>query len=93
MSSKTLFTALALAMLSLLTACGGGDASDDNVADQSEAQGVGGIGGSGRKGEGVGGIGGSGGRVAGVGGIGGSGGKVQGAGGSGAPVGPLASAR
>jgi hypothetical protein len=83
MSSKTLFTAVALAALSLLTACGGGDAADDNVANLAQADGVGGIGGSGGHVAGVGGIGGSGGKVDGVGGIGGSGGKAEGVGGIG----------
>jgi hypothetical protein len=70
MTSKTLFAAVALATLSFLTACGGGgDASDDNVANQARVNGVGGIGGSGVAS--VGGIGGSG--IASVGGIGGSG--------------------
>ena len=74
MSSKTLYTVIALAALTFLTACGGGDASGDNVAMQSAA-GVGGIGGGGAQPAGVGGIGGSGAKPAGVGGIGGSGAK------------------
>jgi hypothetical protein len=73
MTSKTLFTAIALAALSLLSACGGGDGPDDNVANRAQANGVGGIGGSGGGVTGVGGIGGSGGGATGVGGFGGSG--------------------
>ena len=34
MTSRILFSAVALATLSFLTACGGGDAADDNVANQ-----------------------------------------------------------
>ena len=77
MIRKTLLTAVALATLTFLTACGGGDAGDDNVAMNSQASSVnvGGIGGSGAGTQGVGGLGGSGMGTAGVnvGGIGGSG--------------------
>jgi hypothetical protein len=85
MTSRILFSAVALAALSLLTACGGGDASEDNAASQAPtARGdTGGIGGSGLttlavRGGGtatpqVGGIGGSGVVAPSVGGIGGSG--------------------
>ena len=81
MTSKTLTTAIAVAVLAFLTACGGG--ASDNVAMQSQADGVGGIGGSGAGVAGVGGIGGSGAGVQGVGGIGGSGVGVAGVGGIG----------
>jgi hypothetical protein len=80
MTSRTLFTAVALATLSFLAACGGGDARDDG---QVQANGVGGIGGSGITSQGVGGIGGSGVVAQGVGGIGGSGVTSQGVGGIG----------
>lgn len=80
MTSRTLFTAVALAALSFLTACGGGNASDDG---QAQPGGVGGIGGSGVATQGVGGIGGSGVTSQGVGGIGGSGVVTQGVGGIG----------
>ena len=80
MTSRILFSAVALAALSFLTACGGGDAGDDNVANQASATSIGGIGGSGT--QSVGGIGGSG--TQSVGGIGGSGTQsVGGIGGSG----------
>ncbi len=90
MTSRTLFSAVALATLTLLTACGGGDASDDGTRAQLQVggsglttQGVGGIGGSGIAAQGVGGIGGSGLTTQGVGGIGGSGVAAQGVGGIG----------
>ena len=85
MTSRILFSAVALAALSLLTACGGGDASEDNAGSQAPtAAGYsGGIGGSGLttlavRDSGtatpqVGGIGGSGIVAPSVGGIGGSG--------------------
>jgi len=79
MIRTTLLTAVALAALSLLTACGGGAAGDDSVAMNSQASSVnvGGIGGSGvgAASVNVGGIGGSGVGAASVsvGGIGGSG--------------------
>ena len=62
MTSRILFSAVALAALSLLAACGGGDASGDNAANQAPtAQAdTGGIGGSGIVAPNVGGIGGSG---------------------------------
>ena len=80
MTSRTLFTVVALATLSFLAACGGGDANDET---QAQANGVGGIGGSGLTTQGVGGIGGSGLTTQGVGGIGGSGLTAQGVGGIG----------
>jgi hypothetical protein len=83
MTSRILFSAVALATLSLLTACGGGDAADDNVANQQQASSVGGIGGSGLTGQSVGGIGGSGLTTQSVGGIGGSGLTTQSVGGIG----------
>jgi hypothetical protein len=83
MTSRTLISAVALATLTLLTACGGGEASDDNAANRAQASGVGGIGGSGVATQGVGGIGGSGVAAQGVGGIGGSGVQTQGVGGIG----------
>ena len=89
MTRTPFLSAVALAMLALLTACGGGDAPEENVATQSQPAGVGGIGGSGGAAtQGVGGIGGSGGAATqGVGGIGGSGGAAtQGVGGSGRAV-------
>jgi hypothetical protein len=79
MTSKTLFTAVALATLSFLSACGGGAADDG----QAQASDVGGIGGSGVTSQGVGGIGGSGVTSQGVGGIGGSGVVAQDVGGIG----------
>jgi hypothetical protein len=79
MTSRTLFAAVALATLSLLTACGGGNADDG----QAQASDVGGIGGSGVATKGVGGIGGSGITAQGVGGIGGSGVVAQDVGGIG----------
>ena len=83
MTSRILFSAIALAALSLLTACGGGDAGDDNVATQASATSVGGIGGSGLTTQSVGGIGGSGVNAQSVGGIGGSGLTAQSVGGIG----------
>jgi hypothetical protein len=83
MTSRTLFTAVALATLSLLAACGGGNASDDGQAQANGVGGIGGIGGSGITSQGVGGIGGSGVTTTGVGGIGGSGMTSQGVGGIG----------
>ena len=75
MTRTSLLSAVALATLVLLTACGGGGAPEDNIATASQPAGVGGIGGSGGAAtQGVGGIGGSGGAATqGVGGIGGSG--------------------
>jgi hypothetical protein len=76
MTSRTLFTAVAIATLSLLAACGGGDMTDDEQAQAegaATAQGTGGIGGSGLTTQGTGGIGGSGVRAQDTGGIGGSG--------------------
>ncbi len=81
MTSRTLFTAVALATLSFLAACGGGGGGADD--GQAQAGGVGGIGGSGLTTQGVGGIGGSGVTSQGVGGIGGSGVTSQGVGGIG----------
>ncbi len=79
MTPRFLLSAVALATLSLLAACGGGAASDDGV----QAQQVGGIGGSGLATQGVGGIGGSGVNAQGIGGIGGSGINSQSIGGIG----------
>jgi hypothetical protein len=73
MTRKTVHAAIAVATLAFLTACGGGDASGDNVAMSQQASGVGGIGGTGSQPAGVGGIGGTGSQPAGVGGIGGTG--------------------
>ena len=79
MIRKTLLSVVALSALALLTACGGGDAGDDNVAMNSKASSVnvGGIGGTGAgtAGVNVGGIGGTGAGTASVnvGGIGGTG--------------------
>ena len=73
MTSRILFSAVAVAALSFLTACGGGDASEDNAANQANPTSVGGIGGSGLDTQSVGGIGGSGVTAQSVGGIGGSG--------------------
>ena len=81
MTCKTFLSAVALATLSLLTACGGGDASDSETSAQPQS--VGGIGGSGVTSQGIGGIGGSGVTSQGVGGIGGSGVVAQGIGGIG----------
>jgi hypothetical protein len=83
MTSRTLFSAVALATLSLLTACGGGDAADDAPGSGVAPQAIGGIGGSGISAQGIGGIGGSGVMAQGVGGIGGSGISAQGIGGIG----------
>lgn len=80
MTSRTLFTAVALATLSFLTACGGGGGGDDG---QTQASGIGGIGGSGATSQGIGGIGGSGVVAQSVGGIGGSGAAAQSVGGIG----------
>ena len=82
MTSRTLFTAVALAALSFLTACGGGGGGGDDDG-QAQAGGIGGIGGSGLASQGIGGIGGSGVVAQGVGGIGGSGATSQGIGGIG----------
>ncbi len=99
MTSRILFPALAAATLSFLTACGGGDAREDNVATPPSASALdatGGIGGSGvttqaLPGNGTaspstGGIGGSGSPAPNIGGIGGSGSpapNIGGIGGSG----------
>lgn len=93
MNSRILFSALAVAALSLLAACGGGDAPDDNVATQAgpasiggsgiTSQSVGGIGGSGMTAQSIGGIGGSGVNAQSIGGIGGSGLTTQSIGGIG----------
>ena len=79
MTSRSLFTAVALATFSFLTACGGG-AGDESQAQASEiggsgvtSQGVGGLGGDGVTAKDIGGIGGSGVTAKDVGGIGGSG--------------------
>jgi hypothetical protein len=80
MTSRTLFSAFALATLSFLAACGGGAANDGGQAQASD---VGGIGGSGVVAQDVGGIGGSGVASQGVGGIGGSGVVTQDVGGIG----------
>jgi hypothetical protein len=81
MTCKTFLSAVALATLSLLTACGGGDTSDSETSAQPQS--VGGIGGSGVASQGIGGIGGSGVVALGIGGIGGSGAAAQGIGGIG----------
>jgi hypothetical protein len=86
MNSRILISAVAVAALSLLTACGGGDAPEDNVANRAAPSAdTGGIGGSGvttqsvslgggtTPAPAVGGIGGSGSPAPLVGGIGGSG--------------------
>ncbi len=89
MNSRTLFTAVALAMLASLAACGGGDVNDDDQAQADgsvTAQNTGGIGGSGITAQDTGGIGGSGIRTQGTGntgGIGGSGMTAQDTGGIG----------
>jgi hypothetical protein len=84
MTTRTLFTAVAIATLSLLAACGGGDVNDDDQAEGAvTAQNTGGIGGSGLTTQGRGGIGGSGLTTQGTGGIGGSGLTTQGTGGIG----------
>jgi Domain of unknown function (DUF4382) len=79
MTSRFLFSAVALATLSSLAACGGGAASDDDM----QAQQVGGIGGSGVSSQSIGGIGGSGVSSQSIGGIGGSGVSSQSIGGIG----------
>ena len=81
MNSRLLFTSVALAALACLTACGGGDAPEDNVGNQAQASSVGGIGGSGVAS--VGGIGGTGSSTQDVGGIGGTGSSTQAVGGIG----------
>ena len=76
MTSRTLFTAIALATLASLAGCGGGDVNDDDQAQADSAvtaQGSGGIGGSGLTTQGTGGIGGSGITAQDTGGIGGTG--------------------
>ena len=83
MNSRTLFSAVAVATLSFLTACGGGDASEDSAANQSSPSSIGGIGGSGKIGQSIGGIGGSGVNAQSIGGIGGSGVNAQSIGGIG----------
>ena len=85
MNSRTLFTAVALATLSFLTACGGGDVNDDQAQVDASVttQATGGIGGSGLTTQGTGGIGGSGLTTQGTGGIGGSGITTQDTGGIG----------
>ena len=63
MISRTLFTAVALATLVSLAACGGGDVNDDDQAQADgtvTAQNTGDIGGSGMTAQDTGGIGGSG---------------------------------
>jgi len=82
MNSRNLFSAVAVAALSLLTACGGGDATEDSVANHAAPAG-GGVGGSGvttlslgtttTPAPAVGGVGGSGSPAPLVGGVGGSG--------------------
>ena len=53
MTNRSFITAVAIATLSLLTACGGGDVNDDDQAQSladgngAASQGIGGIGGSG----------------------------------------------
>ena len=84
MISRTLISAVAVATLSLLTACGGGgDASEDNAAIQAQPTSIGGIGGSGLATQSIGGIGGSGLTTQSIGGIGGSGLTTQSIGGIG----------
>ena len=83
MTSRILFSAVAVATLSLLTACGGGDASEDNVANRQTPQSIGGIGGSGVNAQSIGGVGGSGVNAQSIGGIGGSGINAQSIGGIG----------
>jgi len=79
MTSRFFLSAVALATLSLLAACGGGSASDDTAQAQqmggsgAAAQSIGGIGGSGITSQSIGGIGGSGIAAQSIGGIGGSG--------------------
>jgi hypothetical protein len=81
MTCRTLFSAVALATLALLSACGGGEASDSETSAQPQS--VGGIGGSGVASQAIGGIGGSGVLAQGIGGIGGSGLTSQAVGGIG----------
>jgi hypothetical protein len=83
MNSRLLFSTVALAALSLLTACGGGEAPEDNAANQAVASSIGGIGGTGAATQGIGGIGGTGAAAQGIGGIGGTGAAAQGIGGIG----------
>jgi hypothetical protein len=81
MTSRIFFSGVAVAALSLLTACGGGDASEDSAANAATASTVAGSNGAATRSMGatgtltptVGGIGGSGSPVPHVGGIGGSG--------------------
>ena len=80
MNNRILFSAVAVAALSLLTACGGGDASEDSVASRAAPSSVGGsgvttqsVGGTTMPAPAVGGVGGSGSPVPLVGGVGGSG--------------------
>jgi len=60
MTSSRFFSAIAVASLSFLAACGGGQASDDSAGDSVQASAVGGVGGSGASSQRVGGVGGSG---------------------------------
>ena len=83
MSSRPLLSAVALAMLAFLAACGGGEPADDSATGTAQASAVGGIGGSGATTQSVGGIGGSGATTHSVGGIGGSGATTQSVGGIG----------
>ena len=86
MTSRTLFSAIALAALASLAACGGGDVNDDDQAQADgavTAQDTGGIGGTGNRVQDTGGIGGTGNRVQDTGGIGGTGNRVQDTGGIG----------
>ena len=86
MTSRTLFTAVALAMLASLAACGGGDVNDDEQAQADGAvttQNSSGIGGSGLVAQDTGGVGGSGVRTQGTGNTGGSGMTAQDVGGVG----------
>lgn len=81
MNCRNLFSAVAVAALSLLTACGGGDASEDNVASHAGPTGVSGTGsdattqsvGGTTLAPAIGGVGGSGSPAPLVGGVGGSG--------------------
>jgi hypothetical protein len=85
MNNRILFSAVAVAALSLLTACGGGDATEDSVANRAAptaAADSGGVGGSGATTQSlggttlapaIGGVGGSGSPAPQIGGVGGSG--------------------